>query len=57
MRGRRRWAGAGFLVLTLLAGRAGAQELTPRAYSPNPTGGMTSRRAWGMGCPHAAHTP
>jgi hypothetical protein len=35
----RRWAGAGFLALALLAGRAGAQELTPRAYSPNPTGG------------------
>ena len=36
---RRRWAGAGFLVLALLAGRAGAQELTPRAYAPNPKGG------------------
>ena len=37
--GRRRWAGAGLLVLALLTGRAGAQELTPRAYAPNPTGG------------------
>jgi len=34
-----RWAGAGFVALALVAGSARAQELNPRSYSPNPTGG------------------
>jgi len=39
MRADSRWAGAGFVALALLTGVAQAQELTPRAYAPNPTGG------------------
>ena len=34
-----RGAGTGLLVLALLSGPALAQELTPRAYAPNPVGG------------------
>jgi hypothetical protein len=34
-----RWTVAGLLAPALVAGVAHAQELTPRAYAPNPTGG------------------
>jgi len=39
MRADRRRTGIGLLTLVLAAGAAHAQELTPRAYAPNPTGG------------------
>jgi hypothetical protein len=36
----RRWTAVAFLLwLVLLCGSAGAQQLTPRSYAPNPTGG------------------
>ena len=37
---RRRWTSAALLLaLVFLCGSARAQQLTPRSYAPNPTGG------------------